>query len=169
MKKSILFTLLAIFFMACEGPEGPMGPMGPNGKNGRDGQNGLNGKDGKDGTGGANWYTTSFTIKDTEWILSGAPGDLNTYFYVHKPLSQLTSDIYQYGTVIAYLETQKGVKNGMPYVLHQGEAADSKEFLWTQTYDFDFVTGEVGFYVTYSDFNTQIRPGTETFHIVLMW
>ncbi|WP_255351446.1 hypothetical protein [Dysgonomonas sp. BGC7] len=25
------------------------------------------------------------------------------------------------------------------------------------------------FYLTYSDFSTNIRPETETFHIVLMW
>lgn len=161
MKKSILFAIVACILMACEGPEGPMGPMGPMGPSGPEGQSG----------GSGSWYATSYTINADEWQLKGNPGDLNTYFYVYKPLKELTEDIYRRGTVIAYIETDKGVKNGMPYVLHLGEASstDNKEFLWTQTYDFDFVTGEVGFYVTYSDFKTEIRPGKETFHIVLMW
>ncbi len=161
MKRSIFFMLATLIFIliACEGPEGPMGPRG---------LDGFDGRDGKDGE-GVNWYTTSFTIYGDEWQLKGNPGDLNSYFCVYKPLNRLTEFVYQYGTVIAYIEAEKGVKNGMPYVLHLGEGSNDKEFLWTQTYDFDFVVGEIGFYVTYSDFNTKIRPGTETFHVVLMW
>ncbi len=158
MKSSLFFTIatLMLTLMACEGPMGPEGPRGPAGFDGRDGE-------------GVNWHTTSFTINSNEWQLKGKPGDLNSYFCVYKPLNMLTDVVYKWGTVIAYIETEKGIKNGMPYVLHLGEGANDKEFLWTQTYDFDFVVGEVGFYVTYSDFNTQIRPGTETFHVVLMW
>ncbi len=162
MKKALFFTFVLFFLMSCEGPMGPTGPMGPSGPAGRNGLDGLDGE-------GTNWYTTSFTINENEWTLKGNPGDLNSYFCVYKPLDKLTEYIYQRGTVIAYIEVEKGVKNGMPYVLHLGEKLDNKEFLWTQTYDYDFVTGEVGFYITYSDFNTQIRPGTETFHVVLMW
>ncbi len=165
MKKTLFFAFAAVIFVLLLSCEGPMGPMGAEGPAGRDGQDGENGKDGA----GVAWYTTSFTINKDEWKLKGNPGDLNSYFCAYRPLSQLTESVFKYGTVIAYIEVEKGVKNGMPYVLHLGEEANSKEFLWTQTYDFDFVVGEVGFYVTYSDFNTQIRPGTETFHVILMW
>ncbi len=150
MKNLFFFTLVILVLIACEGPIGPAGPAG---------------KDGE----GVSWHITSFTINTNEWKIKGNPGDLNSYFYVYKSLPKLTGFVYQWGTVIAYIEVAPGVKNEMPYVLHLGETANSKELIWTQTYDFDFTEGEVGFYVTYSDFNTQIRPGTETFHVVLMW
>ncbi len=155
--KKLLFLAAPLFLLiACEGPAGPMGPMGPQGANGADGE-------------GLNWYTISITVNADEWQLKGNPNDLNSYFYVYKPVNRLTKHIYEYGSVIAYIETDTGVKNGMPYVLHLGEASGGKEFLWTQTYDFDFTVGEIGFYVTYSDFSTTFRPGTETFHIVMYW
>lgn len=156
MKRSLLLTIAIVLLTACKGDPGPVGPPG------------LNGKDGKDGE-GMGWYTTSIYVHESEWKLKGNPGDLNSYFYVFKSLSALDSYVYESGTVIAYIEPQPGVKNGMPYVLHLGEEYNEKEFLWTQTYDFDFEKGGVGFYVTYSDFNTYIRPGSETFHVVLMW
>lgn len=152
MKKS-LFLAAALLSIACEGPEGPMGPQG---QPGRDGE-------------GAVWHSASLTVGADEWVLKGEPGDLNSYFYAYKPLEALTNYVYRYGSVIVYIQTADGVKNGMPFVLHQGEQDGDKEFLWTQTYDFDFTTGEIGFYVTFSDFSTRIRPGAETFHVVLFW
>ncbi len=161
MKRSLFFILAALFIAtSCEGPMGPEGPRGAQGPAGMPGQDGE----------GVNWYATSYTINENEWQLKGNPGDLNSYFYVYKPLNRLTEFVYKWGSVIAYIEIENGIKNGMPFVLHLGEGAgDGKEFLWTQTYDFDFTVGEVGFYITYSDFNTKIRPGAETFHVVLMW
>ncbi len=155
--KRIFFILLAtITLIACEGPMGPQGPMGPSGPEGEPGY-------------GANWYTTSFTIHKSDWMLAGNAGDLNTYFFADIDIPQLSNDIYRDGTVIGYIETYKNVKNGLPFVLHMGDEQGGIEFLWTQTYDFDFSPGSIRFYITYSDFNTQISPDTETFHIVLMW
>ncbi len=168
MKKAVLLLTAVLFMFGCEGPMGPEGPEGPMGRTGSQGAQGPQGPQGEDGY-GTNWYVASITVKESEWKIKGVPGELNSYFYVYKPLDQLTKYIYDNGSVIAYIQTDKDVKNGMPYVLHLGEAGDNKEFLWTQTYDFDFYEGGIGFYVTYSDFNTQIRPGTETFHVILMW
>lgn len=166
MKKLFLLLISAItlsLFSSCEGPEGPMGPTGQSGLNGKDG---IDGKDGYD----TNWYVTSFTIKPDEWELVGKPGELNSHFFVDKPLKELSDFIYKEGAVIGYIETAKGVKNGLPYVLHLGGKDDKGEFLWTETADFDFYPGGVGFYLTYSDFNTQLRPYKDkTFYIVLMW
>ncbi|WP_295938544.1 hypothetical protein [uncultured Alistipes sp.] len=156
MKRTLLLALAALFIISCEGPEGPAGRPGQDGRDGIDGQ-------------GVSWYTTAITVHESEWKIKGNPGDLNSYFYVYKRVNNMTREIYEKGSVIAYLEIESGVKNGMPYVLHMGEESGGKEFLWTQTYDYDFDDQGVGFYVTYSDFNTQIKPGTETFHIVLMW
>ncbi len=162
MKKLLFSIAAACLFIACEGPVGPMGPQGQDGRDGRDGQNGRDGQ-------GTNWYTTSITIDADEWRLSGNTGELNSCFYANVELDQLTENVYRNGSVIAYIQTGDGVKNGMPFVQHRGAVEDGKEFLWTQTYDFDFIPGEIGFYVTYSDFKTEIRPGTETFHVILFW
>ena len=115
------------------------------------------------------WYVTSITVRENEWQLVGRPGDLNSYYRAYKPLKQLTRTVYEEGAVLAYIETDAGVKNTMPYVLHKGEYNGYQDLLWTETYDFDFTTGEIGFYITYSDFNTYIKPGTEKFHVVLIW
>ena len=122
-----------------------------------------------DRVGETSWYVTSITVRENEWQLVGKPGDLNSYYRAYKPLKQLTRTVYEEGVVLAYIETDAGVKNVMPYVLHKGEYDGYREFLWTETYDFDFTTGEVGFYISYSNFNTKIRPRTEKFHVVLMW
>ena len=148
-------------FAACEGPEGPMGPQG------LPGQNGQNGRDGRDGE-GTNWLSIPITVTADEWVLKGGPGDLNSYFVAYKPLKELSKYIYDKGSVIAYIETDRA-KHGMPFVLHMGAAENGQEFLWTQTYDFDFMPGEIGFYVSYSDFETSIKPAAETFHVVILW
>lgn len=173
MKKLLMLLMLAVSLFACEGPTGPMGPMGPPGYDGEDGRNGYDGKDGKDGKDGqgAHWFAKSFTIQPDDWILIGQPGELKSYFVAEKELPQLTKEIFRERAVIAYIETGHGMKNGMPYVLHKGEnGSNGKEFIWTETYDFDYSEGLVGFYLTYSDFNTQVKPNEPIiFHIVLIW
>ncbi len=153
MKKVLSVLLAAMLFVACEGPEGPMGAQGPKGEPGE----------------GTNWDITSFTINENEWELIGEPNELNSFYMVDKPLKELTEWIYKNGTVVAYIETEKGVKNGLPYVLHLGEKDNFGESYWTETYNFDFYPGGVGFYVSYSDFKTSMYPRTETFHVVIMW
>lgn len=148
--KRLLFLFAVVCLISCEGPEGPMGLQGDPGE-------------------GTRWHVEPFNIDRSEWKLSGKAGDLNSYFYVDKPLKKLTKFVFDEGSVIAYIETENGVKNGMSYVLHKGGEDSKGEFLWTQTYDFDFYTGGIRFYLTYSDFNTQISPDNETFHVVLMW
>lgn len=156
MKKITFFLLAMLVCVACEGPMGPQGPAG------------FDGKDGKDGY-ETKWLTTSFTINKSEWRLMGEPGELNTFFYADRNIPELSDYVFDEGLVIGYIQTEKDVKNGLPFVLHLGEEIDGKEFLWTQTYDFDYSPGMVRFYITYSDFNTQYPPDSETFHIVLLW
>lgn len=162
MKKIIFLaiaTITAIVFISCEGDDGPMGPAGPTGPKGEPGY-------------GTEWSIKEFTVAENEWILSGKPGDLNSFFYADKSFSDLTDYVFKEGSILAYIETAKGIKNGLPYVLHLGqEGENNKEFLWTQTYDFDFWVGGVRFYLTYSDFNTDLGPEKESkkFHVVLMY
>ena len=158
MKKLVLlFT--AVLLISCEGPMGPEGPTGRTGAQGPAGEDGY----------GNSWFIKPITIQSSEWELIGDQGELKSYYFVDIPLPQLTETIYKEGTVVAYIETETGIKNGLPYVLHTGEKDGDKDKLWTQTYSFDFYPGGIGFYVSYSDFSTEYRPATETFHIVLMW
>lgn len=156
MKKILMFLMVAVAMMSCEGKMGPMGPEGPQGQNGKDGE-------------GANWYTTSFRIESADWKLKGLEGELNSHYYADVEIPKLTEQIFDKGTVIGYVSVADDVKNGLPFVIHVGENINDKDVLWTQTYDFDFEPGWIRFYATYSDFMTQARPGGETFHIVLMW
>lgn len=150
--KKFLFLILSVLFIStsCEGPEGPMGPPGEQGS-------------------GTNWFTQSYTVQAKDWKLKGKPGELNSFYYADIPISQLSQFIYEKGTVLGYIETESGVKNSLPYVSHRGGSDDKGEFLWTQTYDFDFYKGGITVYLTYSDFNTQTAPGTEKFHVIFMW
>lgn len=154
MKKTLLLLLICITFIACEGPEGPMGSIGPKGESGS----------------GSNWYTTSYTIQPSEWKLVGNPGELNSYFIADKSLPKLSEFVYEKGSILVYLEYSPNVKNVIPFVSHKAGEDEMGEFFWTETYDFDFYKSGIGFYLTYSDFNTKLKPDKEiTFHVILMW
>lgn len=165
----------ALILAACEGPMGPIGPMGPQGAPGQNGYNGQDGRDGRDGHDGegTKWFRQKFTVYPEEWgVDNGAPGQLNTFFFALKELPELTREVYDNGSVIAYIENAEGIKNGMPFVWPRGEVTDGgkNDYLWTEIYDFDFAVGEVGFYLRYSDFETGVRPlDPITFYVVLIW
>jgi hypothetical protein len=175
MKNLFIIALSALIFAACEGPMGPPGPQGlpgAPGQNGQDGRNGQNGTNGRDGD-GTNWIRTTVTINPGDWqVMNGAPGDLGTYFFATVRWNELTKWVYDTGSVVAYIENIEGVKNGMPFVWHRGIKADDgiTDITWTETYDFDFAPGELGFYLTYSDFSTRIRPDKPiVFYILAVW
>lgn len=153
--RKLLFFLFAICFISCEGPEGPRG---------------YDGRDGQDGE-GVHWFNKAYTIKSTDWILDGNSNDLGSYYYTDIILNDLNDEIYQWGTVIAYIEATPGAKIGMPYITHKGFTDETgKTSLWTETYDFDYTSGSIRIYLTYSDFVTEIKPSQDlTFHVVMMW
>lgn len=158
--KKLLFFLFAICFISCEGPEGPRG------YNGRDGVDGVDGKDGS----GVKWFKKSYTIKPADWVLDGATNALESFYYADIEIKDLNNQVYKEGTVIAYMETNTGVKVGMPYVRHYGIPDGDGKYFWTETLDFDYTDGSIRFYLTYSDFNTETKPSENiTFHIVMMW
>lgn len=149
MKKIIVLLSAVLIFASCEGPMGPTGPEGEPGV--------------------ATWHIEKVTVKQSDWKLSGNPGDLKSYYYADVRISQLTQYVFDYGTVLGYVYLEPDVKNGLPYVYHTGEEVAGENKLWTQTYDFDFEPGWVRLYVTFSDFETYYIPEEETFGIVLMW
>jgi hypothetical protein len=178
MKKRILIIVAALAFAACEGPMGPPGPQGLPGAAGHDGHDGEDGRDGQNGRDGQGTYWTRepFTIYPDEWkVAEGKPGDLNTYFRQTFKWNKLTDAVCQNGLVMAYIETvdQNGLRQniGMPFVLHRGDVDEKtgKDILWTETFDFDFRPEFITFNLTYSDFNTTIRPeGPVTFHVLIL-
>ncbi len=173
--KKLLFIAAAVFTLAaCEGPMGPMGPQGVPGQNGQDGRDGRDGQNGQTSD-GTNWHKATFTISRDEWIRDGGERAMNSYFFVYRDLSALTSYVYDNGSVIAYIENTYAdgtkIKSGLPFVRHKGMVLDNgADYLWTETYDFDFAVGNVGFYLTYSDFETGTPPPDYvTFHVILFW
>ena len=92
----------------------------------------CSGEDGKDGI-STNWYNSTYTITSYDWRLSGVPNSANSYYYADIPVSKLTNEIFKYGAVVTYLETDDDVKNAMPYVLHKGLNISYGMEKWTQT------------------------------------
>lgn len=165
MKKIAFYLLLIIGLISCKGEDGR---DGLNGINGIDGVDGKDGQDGKDGA-GANLVTKKITINQQDWILLGESNELGSYYYATVKVPELTEKVMNNGIKLAYIEPYDGVHIGIPYVLHQGAEVDGKEILWTQTYDCEYEVGYVTFLVTYSDFITNLSPGSETFHLLLNW
>lgn len=144
MKKVLFILLVATTLVACKG------------------------EDGKDGI-STNWYNNSYTVQDYQWELVGAPNSANSYYYADIKVPQLTTEVFDYGAVILYLDKGTDVKNVMPYVLHKGIDYTNSSYLWTQTYDYEIEPGWIRVYVTFSDFDTYMRPDTEKFYVVMMW
>lgn len=160
MKKIVFFLLLVVTLAGCKGD---------------DGIDGRDGKDGKDGI-GTNWLTIPIKISEKDWVLEGhnpegnKPNDTGTFYSARVDIKELTQWVYDEGTVLTYYVPTKGVKVGLPHVSLLGEDdKDGKPYTWTETIRSDFSTGEMYFYVTYSDFSTEYTPVDMTFHVVLMW
>lgn len=176
MKKIVFFLMLAVALASCKGDEGPMGPSGNNGQNGKDGQNGQNGQDGKDGEngkdgiGGTNWYAQTFTIKSSDWVLEGGKNDPDSRYVAKKSIKELTQWVYDEGAVVSYIAFDKK-RFGLPFVELRAVATDDGGlYEWTETTDAQIEVGAITFFVTYSDFLTEVsHPGDRTFHVVLMW
>lgn len=151
MKKIIGLALLAIAFASCEGPMGPEGPQGPPGENTVEGL--LN---------------KTFTVYSNDWQeIPNVEG--NPCFMCEFELNDITNEVYENGLVVGNIYTTVGnveTLSPLPYVLHR-QATDEagNPIYWTETYTFDYNPGYVAFYVTYSDFFMDQRPGNIDFRI----
>ena len=155
--KKILFLLAVIVAVmaSCEGEEGPMG---------------RDGRDGKDGN--ANYESIEFKVGASDWKLEGNPNDIGAYYYIDFNVTEITPYVYDYGTVIGYIEVAADIKNGLPFTSYNGilgETPEDGDVFWSKKYDFDFSPGNVRFKVTYSDFITSVSPESTTFYVVLIW
>ena len=147
MKKFVLLlSLTALTFVACEGPMGPPGEPGD----------------------GVSWNIINYTVYDRDWKLVGRPGDLGSYFMYEFQESALTSFVCEKGNVFGYRWLDNNTQTPLGQVVVMGESdGKGNEFLFTEVYSFSFRPGWITFYIDYSDFETDIRPGTCEFRIVL--
>jgi hypothetical protein len=150
MKKNLLLTgLLLVTMASCEGPMGPQGE-------------------------GMNWEVRNYVVRKSDWQLVGGQGSLNSYYMYEVNESLLSDFIYTDGNVFAYLIQNPGqnseVQTPLPYVLPVGEWSGGQEFLWTEIFSFDFMPGSIAFYVSYSDFATDVAlPEECEFRVVMNW
>ena len=144
MKKFVLLlSLMALTLVSCEGPMGPPGD-------------------------GVNWDIIKYTVYERDWNLVGRPGDLGSYFMYEFSETALTSFVCENGNVFGYRKLDNNTQTPLGQVVVMGESdGKGNEFLFTEVYSFSFRPGYITFYVDYSDFATDIRPGTCEFRIVL--
>ncbi|MDR0795986.1 MAG: hypothetical protein LBE79_08065 [Tannerella sp.] len=147
MKKSmLLLSLLTLAWMSCEGPMGPPGEPGE----------------------GVLWKIYNYKVYDKDWKLVGRPGALGSYFMFEFKEPELTNFVCEKGNVFGYRWLDQNTQTPLGQVVVVGESDNQgNEFLFTEVYSFSFRPGYITFYIDYSDFATDIRPGTCDFRIVL--
>lgn len=153
MKKILLALIVVLAFSACKGDDGPMGPPGADGV-------------------GSYWIPTEFIIKPNEWKLEGDPDSPGSYFYVDADLKALNDDIFYDGIVVGYMavnldnENYPNIKQILPFTTPLVEGSRN----YTRTYDFEYWTGGVRFFLNYSDFKTSVRPTeTQYFYVIVAY
>jgi len=152
--KLFLLCMIAAALASCEGPMGPQGEPGAPGE-------------------GVNWKILYYTVRANDWHLVGGENELNSYYMYEFDEPELSDFIYESGNVLGYIILNSGKSNEtlspLPYNIALGEGSGSNEFLWTENYFFDYMPGSVAFFVYYSDFNTEIKPPTCEFRLVMNW
>ncbi len=163
MKRLSILSVILLFLFACEGDTGPMGPPG---------------EPGISGESGMNWLIVEYTFKPEDWVLEGEVGidELNSRWVASYPVPEIKDFIYKNGVIVVYCypEGRGGLKTPLPYVLHYGVEDESKNFLWTQTLHYTVEEENIHFYLTYSDFATNVSPTDALgvnmdIDIVLLW
>jgi hypothetical protein len=116
---------------------------------------------------GVIWKVINYTVYEKDWKLVGKAGDFGSYFMYEFRENELTKFICEKGNVFGYIWLDKETQTPLSQVVHLGEYVSGKDYLFTETYSFSFKPGYITFYIDYSDFATDIRPGTCDFRIVL--
>lgn len=161
MKRLSILSIVLLFLFACEGDPGPMGPPGEPGTPGE----------------GMNWTIVEYTFLPEDWKLEGGDFDmLNTKWVATYRVDEITNDVFENGAIVVYCypNGRGGIKTPLPYVLHNGIEENSKEHFWTQTLHYEVEEGYIHFYLTYSDFATNVDPSEALginmdIDIVLLW
>jgi len=148
MKKVLFLSVAILLFAACEGPAG---------------------RDGFDGT-ETYWFVNTYTVNSNQWQLVNGVDELESYYKASITVSELDRDMYEKGNVFCYMFQRVNnveVQTPLPFTVPRGVWIDGSEYLWTETFAFDFSLRTITFYVNYSDFLTINRPETTSFRVVL--
>lgn len=148
MKKFVLLVCLFAFAaVSCEGPVGPPGE-------------------------GMNWFVQTYTVGENQWELINGKNEYNSFYRYEINIPELDDFVYEKGNVFCYMfQTVDGyeVQTPLTYNFPQGYNDHGKDYLYTETYFFDFAQNSVMIYTYWSDFMTENRPPATTFRIVLNW
>ncbi len=160
MKRLSVLSIVLLFLFACEGDPGPMGPSGPMGPPGEE----------------MNLTTVKYTFLPEDWRLEGEANVINSRWVASFSLEDITNHIYNDGTIIVYYypEGRGRIKTPLPYVLSYGIVEETKEYRWSQVLHYEVEEGMIHFYLTYSDFATNVEPSEALGYnmdidIVLLW
>jgi hypothetical protein len=102
-----------------------------------------------------------FNFEISHWT-KGVDADNNIFYFCNLDVPEITSELYSYGTIIAY-NVMSDVQVALPYVRH----FKSGDAMWTRTVDYDFSPGKMTVYVTNSDFFDEV-PSAMSLRVVLL-
>ncbi len=109
-----------------------------------------------------NMKVINLTVKSSDWVENLDKDGLNRYYSVHYSMPEITTSVYNNGSVVAYIIIN-GAQQNLPYVRHFENASGA---LWTTTVDFDYSAGSMNVYDTSSDF-AAVAPGSMDFRVVI--
>jgi hypothetical protein len=104
----------------------------------------------------------NLTVASSDWKESLDQNGLNRYYSAHFSMPEITTSVYNNGSVITYIMFT-GAQQNLPYVQHYQDAANA---FWTTTIDADYLVGGLNVFVTSSDF-AAVPPGAMNFRVVI--
>lgn len=123
---------------------------------------------------GTTMKTITIRVKAKDWKYTNQSN--NNYFYSGVDVPEITSSVFEYGEVKAYLVKDRGDsyyarKHALPYVIHKEEYLNGNWIFFTETVDFTYGKGWVEFNFRASDFayeeNLSINPDDMEFDVVI--
>jgi len=113
------------------------------------------------------WFVKEYTVASNQWELVNGVDQVDSYYKYSVDIHQLNREILKRGNIFCYMYRDNNVQTPLPFTIHYGEKDGDSDYLWTETYSFEFTLRTITFYVNYSDFKTNNRPRTTTFRVVL--
>ncbi|MDR1654251.1 MAG: hypothetical protein LBS01_11535 [Prevotellaceae bacterium] len=141
----VLFVA-AMLFASCEGPMGPAG---------------------KD----SSKMILDYKIPKSAWQPVYDNNNLFLYYQCFIKEPELTSEIYNNGGMVAYLEVNEGgvmVQKMLPYII----VGEDNLGTYSWYIDCDYTVGEIGFYIKNSVFLEELpymSSGTMNFRVIYLW
>jgi hypothetical protein len=148
MKRRLFILLAGTILLSCEGPMGPPGESGVE----------------------TQWQHLYYQVEEHAWELMGdGQGAPNSYYQYVVDEPALTNFIYREGVVTGYLVANPGTPDEVLRPLPDTWPVADRQNYWSESVTFDYMPGSVAFYVGYSDFATNIRPGKMIFKLTMIW